>query len=138
MNIIIDTNILISALLKNSTTRRIIIECNERFFAPEAILDEIDKHMNMILRKSGMDKETFNKIISILLSYIERVPTEEIMKNIEKARKIMEKVDPDDVIFIAAALTKNAVIWSDDSDFQKQSEIKVLKTKDIIRMIYRR
>jgi len=94
--------------------------------------------MNMILRKSGMDKGTFNKIISILLSYIEMVPTEEIMKNIEKARKIMEKVDPDDVIFIAAALTKNAVIWSDDSDFQKQSEIKVLKTKDIIRMIYRR
>ena len=41
----------------------------------------------------------------------------------------MEKIDKEDVIFIATALAYNATIWSDDTDFQKQNKIKILTTK---------
>jgi predicted nucleic acid-binding protein len=40
-----------------------------------------------------------------------------------------------DVIFVATALSKNVVIWSDDKDFQKQKEIKVFATKDMAERI---
>ena len=45
----------------------------------------------------------------------------------------MEKIDPTDTIFIAAALSKNAAIWSNDKDFQKQNKIDVFTTKDMIK-----
>lgn len=45
----------------------------------------------------------------------------------------MKGVDIDDSIYIALALTKeNDGIWSDDSDFEKQSKVKVWKTSEII------
>ena len=54
-----------------------------------------------------------------------------ILEHKNKAKEIMGKIDKDDVIFIATALAKNAVIWSDDKHFQKQKEIKIFTTKEI-------
>ncbi|MFH1590712.1 MAG: PIN domain-containing protein [archaeon] len=45
----------------------------------------------------------------------------------------MDRIDPDDAIFIATALaTPGSSIWSDDKDFEKQDRIHILKTKDIL------
>jgi len=47
----------------------------------------------------------------------------------------MDKIDPDDTPFIAAALATNSDIWSDDKHFQKQNKIKVWKTEDLIGLV---
>ena len=54
----------------------------------------------------------------------------------DEAEKIMDHIDKDDTPFIAAALATNSIIWSDDKHFEKQNKIKILKTKDLIKMIY--
>ena len=64
------------------------------------------------------------------LTYIKLVPTEEVQKNWNEAKKIMEHIDPEDVVFIATALSvSGSVIWSDDRHFEKQDKVKVLKTE---------
>ena len=46
----------------------------------------------------------------------------------------MEKIDEEDVIFIATALTlEDSIIWSDDRDFEKQDTVRVIKTKDLLK-----
>ena len=51
----------------------------------------------------------------------------------EEAKKIMTQIDPEDVPFIAAALSQeNAIIWSDDKHFDQQDRVLNLKTKDIV------
>ena len=135
MNIVVDTNIILSALIKDSITRKIIIQCNESLFSPDMALEEIRKHMGIILSKSGLENEDIGNILEILFKYIELVPFNKIKEFILEAKEIMQKIDPNDVVFVATALSKNAAIWSDDKDFQKQNKIKVFTTKDMIKRV---
>ena len=44
MDIFIDTNVLIAGLLKDSTTRRLLVSKNINFYIPEFAFEEIIKH----------------------------------------------------------------------------------------------
>ena len=44
MKIIIDSNVLFSALIKDSVTRKIILEYGDFFLFPEFIFEEMEKH----------------------------------------------------------------------------------------------
>lgn len=132
---IIDTNVLISALIRDSTTRKILIDSNVNFGYPEISFLEIKKYEKFIIEKSGLTKEEYYKTISSLTQQIKIIKQEEIASYIEQARSIMERIDSKDVVFIAAALATNSAIWSDDKHFQKQDEVKVYTTKDVIKLI---
>ena len=133
MKVIIDINRILSALIRDSTTRKIILNSQLEFYFPESSLNKIRKHKDYVLEKSGLTGEEYDKLIAILFKYIKLLPTEEIGKNWSEAKKIMEHIDPEDVVFIATALSiSDSVIWSDDRHFEKQNKVKALKTKDLI------
>lgn len=133
MKIVIDVNRVLSALIRDSTTRKIILNSQFEFYFPEPSLEKIRKYKGYILEKSGLSEEEFKDLMAILFKYIRIVPTEEIEKNWSEAKKIMEHIDPEDVVFIATALNiADSVIWSDDRHFDKQDRVKVLKTKEMI------
>ena len=74
MKVVIDTNIIIAALLKDSITRKIIIESGWEFYYPEISMHEIREHKNLILEKSGLSEEEYLELLKKLLSYINIVP----------------------------------------------------------------
>ena len=45
MKLIIDTNILISSLLKNSTTRELLLNESFEFYLPEMVMIELKKYL---------------------------------------------------------------------------------------------
>lgn len=52
---VIDTNILISALiLKKTNLRDILLSGDFRIYAPEYLLKELDKYWNLIIEKAGL------------------------------------------------------------------------------------
>jgi len=133
--IVIDTNIIISALIKDSATRKIIVESALQFAYPEPSLQEIIKYKSYILEKSGYSKSTFDSILNKLLEYINLIPLSIIGPKLNRAKKEMESIDVKDAIFLALALAlDNAAIWSDDTDFEKQKSVRVLKTRDMVKM----
>ncbi|PIN85895.1 DNA-binding protein [Candidatus Woesearchaeota archaeon CG10_big_fil_rev_8_21_14_0_10_44_13] len=135
MILVVDSNILISALIKDSKTREIIVKADQRFLIPEIVIEETRKYKRIIIEKSGMSEEDYNQLLEKLLSYIELVPIEIIENNIKEAVKIMENIDKKDAVFIAAALAYlDSKIWSDDRHFERQNRIPVFKTKDILYM----
>ena len=134
MNIIIDTNIFISALVKDSLTRDLIINLKHNLLFPEFEFEEIEKHKQEILKKSGLSEKELDILILRLMNYVRIVPAHISAQHKAKAHSIMAKIDPDDIIFVATALAFNAVIWSDDKHFKKQKIIRVLTTKDMIKM----
>ena len=129
--LIIDTNVMISALIKNGLTREILTDFNMNFIFPEQGLGEIYFYKSEIIRKAKINERKFDVLLLRLLKYIRLIPTEIFIDFREEADKIMSKIDRDDVVFIACALAFNCSIWSDDKHFQKQKEIKVFTTKDI-------
>jgi predicted nucleic acid-binding protein len=58
-----------------------------------------------------------------------------VEEHLERAKSIMLKIDPKDVVFIAVSLAfENSVIWSDDKDFDRQKDIKVIRTKQFAKL----
>tara|TARA_B100000315_G_C14440811_1_gene524593 strand:+ start:313 stop:738 length:426 start_codon:yes stop_codon:yes gene_type:complete len=137
MIFVIDTNILISALIRDSTTRKIIVELDWDFCYPEEAFHEVRKYQNLILEKSGIDEKEYTELLNYLLKHIILIPEEVIQQKHGEAYKLLGKIDPDDVIFLAAALSlENSKIWSDDGHFEKQDKVRVFKTKHIVGLFF--
>ena len=138
MKLVLDTNIFISALLRDSKVRELIVNSPLPLIFPEAILDELRKHEDELLEKSGMLRKDYEKIINTLLTYAKIVPTETLKAYREEALRIVEQIDIDDAIFFAAALANPpAIIWSEDKKLKKQDKVIVLNTAEIIQLFGR-
>ena len=137
MNFVIDTNILISALIKDSVTRKIIIESGLNFYYPKISFYEIQKHKPLVLKKSGMSEKQFNDVLNILLDNLILVSEYRFADSLDKANNLIGKIDINDVVFLACALSLDLEIWSDDKHFQKQKKVKVLTTQEFVKRFLR-
>jgi predicted nucleic acid-binding protein len=136
MRIVIDSNILFSALIKDSTTRKLIMEYDGVFLFPSFIFKETEKHKEMLLKKSGMDKEEFDKFLAIILQKVYVVPEEALMRHRKEALELTKKIDINDSLFFACALAyADSAIWSNDRRLKNQSSVKVLNTSEIKKLI---
>lgn len=133
MRVIIDTNIMISALMKDSLTRKIILESGWEFFYPAISLMEIRKHERLIIEKSGLSEDECAGTLMELLRYVSMVPYRDIEPEMGKAREALGNVDEDDVVFLATALSiADSIIWSNDKHFKMQNIINCFSTREIV------
>jgi len=132
MILVIDTNRIIAALIKDSTSRYIILSDKIEFVSIHFGTNEVNKYKNEIIEKAGITEADFENILQKLFTRIKMLNDSLVQKTMPEAKNIMDHIDPDDTPFIAAALACNVEIWSDDEHFQQQKRIKAWKTKDII------
>lgn len=136
--IVVDTNILLSALISDSKTREIIVNIDKKLVAPEAIYQEINKYRDLIKDKADISQEELEKLLETMFKHIQIVPNEKIKQKLDEAEKEISEVDEDDVIFLATALSVEATIWSDDKDLQKQKLVETKTTEEIIKQTYKK
>lgn len=129
--LIVDTNILISALMKDSITREIILHFNGDLYSINFSKQEVKKYVGYILKKTKQSKESFEILLGTILDKIILLNDDVIMIKINEAKEIMDNIDSDDTPFVAGALAIGADIWSDDKHFQKQKVVKVWTTKEL-------
>jgi len=130
MKIVIDSNIVISALISsNGITRYLIMSDSVELIAPEFLLGEIEKHKAEAIAKSKVSGGEFEIALSIISSRITFSPKEEFGLFLKKAESICP--DPKDTEFFALALSKDAPLWSRDKALKKQNEVKIISTKEI-------
>ena len=129
---VIDTNIIFSALLKNSAARKIILSDTFDLFVPEFLFTEIIKYEEVILKKSGMGRENLELLLLLLQSHISVIPFKMFFDFLEADEKEMEKIDMKDTPFIALALKLKIPIWSNDLHFKKQRKVESLNTAEIM------
>jgi len=60
MMIVVDSNRIVAALLKDSTTRGILFNHKFDFIAPEFVKEEIEKHRDEFVAKAGISSDDFN------------------------------------------------------------------------------
>jgi len=136
MKLIIDTNVLISSLLKDSTTRQLLLNESFEFYLPEIVIIELKKYLIYIIQKSGITEDEIKNLLNALLENLKLVPFDEYEDQMDEAMEIMGKIDEKDTQFIALALSiKNDGIWSNDKHFDEQNKIQVYKTIDIINLL---
>src|SRR3990172_9856332 len=122
MKLVIDSNIIFSALSKNSTTRNIILSDAFDLNAPEYIFSEITKHKELLLRKSRLDERDFDALLLLLQKHIHLDSYEKYDKKMTVAEDILKDIDITDSPFLALALALNCSIWSNDGHFKQQDK----------------
>lgn len=127
--LVIDANILFSALIKNSVTAKLIFEEEIILYTSEFIVDEFLKYQNLILKKTSRTRNEFIQIMHMLKDIIKIIPKEEYSKFMEEA----ENISPDekDVLYFALALKLKCGIWSNDKKLKTQDKVKIYSTEDI-------
>lgn len=136
MKLIIDTNILISSLLKDSSTREILLNESIDFYVPEIILSEIKKYLPYIAQKSELSEDDVKKLLNTHMENLHLVPIDEYEGKMDEGMNIIGEIDEKDTQFIALALSiKNDGIWSNDKHFDNQTKIQVYKTSHIVNLL---
>lgn len=132
MKLVLDSNILFSGILKNSTTRNILVSEEFEFFLSEYTLLEINNHRQFLLEKTKLSVTEFTTTLNMLLERATIVADETFAPYLERAQQIMEHIDLDDAPFIAHALSfPNDGIWSNDKDMRQQTTIRVWTTEEL-------
>ena len=136
MKLVIDTNNIIAALIKNGISRRLIVSPAIQLITPDHTLQEISKYEKLICKKAKLSSNEFKLLFNLLFEQITIAPKEDYVKYLDKAKNLIDDID--DVTFIALCLATQADgIWSDDKHFKSQKEINIYRTKEIAVIFYK-
>ena len=131
MDLVVDSNILFAALLKESGTSDILFK--HTLYAPEFIFEEFRKYKDYLKGKTKRTEEDFNGLFDLFERNVILIPKEEIEPFIEKAKKISQ--DEKDVVYLALALKLRCALWSNDRDLkEKHNAVQVYSTEELIKM----
>lgn len=77
MKLVIDANVVISALIADSKTRELIVTLEPDLLTPAFVYEEVENYEDLIVEKSGMEPDRVAQFIDLLFQYIEVVPADD-------------------------------------------------------------
>jgi predicted nucleic acid-binding protein len=134
--IIVDTNVILSAILTEGITKVVLTAYKDAFMAPQSCFNELWKHRE-IWNKNKQPEGEQKYILSRLERFILKVEEKTYENKLEEAKKLI--IDLDDAPLIALALSvENEGIWTYNTKHFKKEKlkniVKILNIKDVIKM----
>ena len=134
MKIIVDTNIVFSAILNsNSRIGKILLNSKEhfQFFTCNYLRTEIQRHRNKLLKLTKLTEDQLSELEDLVTQHINFIDERLIPQNILIKTEIQLKaIDPDDTVFVALAKHLEGKLWT--GDLQLYNGLKAKRFKDII------
>nr|MDO8087916.1 PIN domain-containing protein [Candidatus Sigynarchaeum springense] len=139
MKLVIDTNRIIAALIKDSTNRKVLFCDLFDFYTPQETLNEIRKYKEVIIKKAKITSDEYELLFQQIILRIHVVDIDAMMPKLEEAGLLMKDIDPKDKWFIAVGMALDLDgIWTEDKHFSKQATLKPLATKSLLALISRK
>ena len=133
MELVVDANIIISALISSSgKTSEMLFSDRLELYAPEYLLEEVGKHKKEISEKSRLSFEEISLLLSLISLNIKLIPFSEFKEFEEQASRICP--DTNDIEYFALALKLKCPLWSNDKSL-KNSSLKVLTTLELLKTL---
>ncbi|MBS9767896.1 MAG: PIN domain nuclease [Flavobacteriaceae bacterium] len=118
MIFVVDSNIIFSALLNpKSPVGEVLLDIHSEyeFYAPEFLLDEIEKYADKIEKYTRLSKEELKIIKYSVFSTIKFISENLILQsNWNKAFELLEDIDEKDTPFVALAFELDTKLWTGD------------------------
>lgn len=128
MRIVIDTNIVFSAILNtNSKIGRIILQPRTpfNFYATELLLTEINEHKAKIMALSDFTEIELDRIIQLITKRIRFINVNLIPNEVYvRAENLTKEIDIDDTEFVALVEHLKGRLWSGDKELRKGLAVK--------------
>jgi predicted nucleic acid-binding protein len=130
MRLVIDANVLFSALIKDSISANLIVSDGLELFAPFFIFDELEKYRSLLLKKANKKPGRFDDALGVFKRRINIIGETQLLAFMDIAGKISP--DSKDTYYFAAAVLMAAPIWSNDKALKKQDRVQVYNTKELM------
>ena len=127
LRLVVDSNILFAALIKEGITAKLLLSERLELFAPERLIEEFRKYEEYILSKTHRSKVDFERFLSTLEGRIEIIPKSEFEEWVEEAKKVC-KLDDFPFVALAKALLLQIA-------FQRFVEEKLEEFKELERIV---
>lgn len=118
MIIIVDTNIVFSAILNTkSTIGELILNSNNlfEFYSCHFLLEELDKHWDKLKRISKLNNKELHESERLIYKQIRFIDEAQILKEYRlKAFELVKDIDLNDIVFIALNEYLNSNLWTGD------------------------
>ena len=130
MRLVVDSNVIISALIKRSKTLELIFDGELELFVPEFAFEEIENHIEYISRRSNLSKEELALFLESIKQRITIVPAEEFKQHLKEAAETSP--DSGDIPYFALCKRLDVALWSNDKWLKRQTKMTVLSTKEVV------
>ena len=134
MKIIVDTNIVFSAILNsNSRIGKILLNSKEhfQFFSCNYLRIEIQRHRNKLLKLTKLSEDKLSELQELITQHITFIDERLIPQDLlVKTETQLKAIDPDDTVFVALTKHLEGKLWT--GDLQLYNGLKAKRFKDII------
>lgn len=134
MLLVVDANVVVSALLKKGVTFDVFllnhIFRKFEFVAPEFLMVELEGHKEGLLRETKLSEGEFDEVMRFLIGEINLIPSSQFTDFLSEGREISP--DLKDFEYFALALKLGCPIFSGDKALKRQSSVKVLSPRELL------
>lgn len=118
--IVVDANIIVSALISDNRQIRQILATNDlHFISPKFIVVELFKHAPKIQKATKLSRSEVFELLSIIINRVKFYEEDLIsVGNWTEAFRLCRDVDEKDTPYIALALEFDGLIWTNDSELK--------------------
>ncbi len=115
--IIVDTNIIFSALVnKNSTIGTFLLEPNHALVMPKFGFVELFKHKEKICSVSKHSQDEILEILYELIRHIDFFDENSLsVSALTDAWALVKDIDPKDMLFVALTIEVDGLLWTGDT-----------------------
>jgi len=120
--LIVDTNIMFSALLGKSKTIRDILFSSENVkpYSCKYSIVELFKHKDKLIKNSALEEEEILEIFYYLLKRVEFYNEDSISdESLREAYALCNDIDEKDLLFVALTIELDGLLWTGDKELLK-------------------
>jgi predicted nucleic acid-binding protein len=143
MRIVVDTNIVFSAILNsNSRISKIILQPRTKlnFYSTDQLILEINDHKEKLKKFTAFSEKEMNRAIQLITNRIRFINVSIITKvSYKKAASLASDIDEDDIEFVALVEHIKGRLWTGDKELklglERKRWSKFITTEDLIEII---
>lgn len=132
MKIVVDANILFSALLRKGLTHKLMFDERLTLYAPQFLQIELQKYRQELKERTNIGEKEFDKALQMLLAKLHFVPDEETALYRDAVYHLVN--DKKDAPYLACALAINGDLWTQDKALN-QNRVKTWNTTQLAKQL---
>ena len=133
MQIVIDTNVILSMLIRPGKPIDTFFNQRLQICAPALLFSEFENNKDDALEKTRLEAEEFELLYNILKANTAVIQEEDFLLFRERAKEICP--DPKDIVFFALAVYLKCPIWSNEKKLKKQDVVTVYATHELMNFL---
>ena len=136
MELVVDANIIVAGFMRAALTRELLLDERLTLSLPEYGLSEARKVLcapSFRKRLGGLTAAQVNEIIDVLTARMRIIPIADYIQLLPRARAIAPHAH--DAPYLALAMHLHIGLWSNYGGLREQSEVAIITTRELIKLL---